>query len=298
MESPAYEKDALGIEKIHVDLEKLKKRINQFIFTVEGENAGETRHKTIKTLTTKTKRLLMQHKQVQEELQRYETEYRKALLKKAKILKKTLKQDKKKLEELKEKCRSDGVQVEDAMLNRFHKERNGPIVKLTEGKKYPTIKDKIKIRMRMKPKPAGRNIFKQKNPRRSDNIKIHIQKNMETGQRQLVFFKTSKAKERFSNLVQQKEVKSDKFRECRILLQKLTDEQAKKYTDKKKPEPRKSPGFSPGNAERRSSGVKPDWHIRIPRIILEESESEQQKINPNTPDTEPTTKRTRSADKQ
>ncbi|XP_076288602.1 uncharacterized protein LOC143213035 [Lasioglossum baleicum] len=308
MESPTQEKDEQDMEKIYVDLEQLKKRINHFIYTVEGDNAGEP--KKIKTLTTKTQRLLVQHKQVKEELQRYENEYRKALMKNAKILKRTLKRDERKLEDLKEKCKTQGVQVEVAMLkmNRNDKEpkkTRRPIEERSDKRvikgKYSTIKDKIKIKMRTKNKPAGRNIFKQKSTRRSDNIKIQIQKNKETGERELFFFNSSNAKERFSNLMQQKEVKSNNFRECRIMLQKLTEEQAKKYTDKKNPEqrkvPRKSQESLPDNSIRKSSGVEPNWQIRIPKAVLEESQSDLQKMS-NTSDVASGTKRPRSPDKQ
>lgn len=291
MESPIRETDEADMDKIYVELEQLKKRIDRFICTVERDSGEEPRRKKIKTLTTKTKRLLMQHKVVKEELEYYENVYRKALGKNAKSLKRELRRDQRKLEDLKEKCRTQGVQVEVAVLEMNHKKQpekrkrtNGSVFKGVN----PKIKDKIKIQMRTKNKPAGRNIFKQKNPRLGDNIKIQIQKNNDTGRRELVFFNSGKAKQRFSNLVQKNEATSSNFRECRIMLQKLTEEQARRYIGEKK---------SPENGKRKSADDKSDWQIRIPREVLEESQNEAQIAELNTSESSTKPKRPRSTEK-
>ncbi|XP_076656300.1 uncharacterized protein LOC143360963 [Halictus rubicundus] len=312
MDPPTQEKDEMDMDKIYVDLEKLKKQINDFIYTVEGENTEEPKRKKIKTLTTKTKRLLLQHKEIKEELQYYESMYRKALIKNAKRLKREMKRDKLKLNDLKEKCRTQDVHVEVTLMKMKHKEADKTgrpsltersIAKGTFFKgTSPTIKDKLKIKMKTSKKPAVRKIFKQKSTRLSDNIKIQIQKNKETGQRELFFFNPNKTKERFSDLVQRKEIKPNNFRECRIMLQKLTEEQTRQYTGEKKSEPRKnpqkSPGSSPQNRKSKSLSAKSNWRIRIPKAVLEESQSEEQNFKLNTSDNATKAKRKRSTDKQ
>nr|XP_033323504.1 uncharacterized protein LOC117218892 [Megalopta genalis] len=303
MHTTTRKRNKPNIDKISGNLEQLKEQINDFIYTVEGKNAKEPKCRMIKVLTTKTKHLLKQHKELKQELQYYENMYKKALVKNVQNLKSEIKENQIKLRNLKKKCQKIDVQVQFPPLKiqdrrTENSKRSTTIVRNTKNRKVfkdlnpRPVKDKL-IKIRSQMKRAGRKNFKQKRTRINNNIKIRIKTN-ETGGRELYFFKTNKTKQSFSNLVQEKENKISSFRECRITLQKLTEEQARRYTtEKKSVVQQQNQELPPKTRRSKLSNAKLNWQIRIPRSVLEESQKIQN-FKLNVPNHTTNGKRTRT----
>ncbi|XP_031846582.1 uncharacterized protein LOC116433050 [Nomia melanderi] len=337
MDLTTHKDGSYDMDKIYIDLELLKQRINYLVHAEGGMKMNDQRTKKIKMLTTKSKRLSVQHEEIKRELQYYEHLYKKVLTKIVKDKETEIEQDKKKLEELKEKCKKLDVQVGGDLLlnlqdtkteksksldvtvrddlsplnvqNTKTKRRRRSIVMVRNKKKKTlfegkntSIKDKIKIKIKENAKSKRRKlsrILKEKNTRINDKIKIQIQRNKKSGSRELFFLNDGNTRQAFSNLVQKKENNPSNIRECSITLNKLTEEQAKLYTTEKKLiEQRKnqqiSQESSSQNNKTKSPATKPNWHIRIPRAVFEESQQEIQNFKLNVSDNATNVKRTRS----
>lgn len=332
----AHKNESYDMEKIYEDLALLRQRINYLVHAEGGMKMNDQKTKKIKMLTIRKKRLSTQHEEIKKELQYFEHLYEKALTKMVENKKTEIEQDKKKLEDLKEKCKMLDVQVDVLPLNvqdaktekskslyvtvrddllslnvqdvKTKKPKRRSIVMVQNKKKKTlfkgkntSIKDKIKIKIKENTKLKKRNlarILKEKNTRVNDKIQIKIERNKTSGKREMFFVNDSNARRTFSNLVQKKENNPSNIRECSITLKKLTEEQAKLYITEKKLIEQKnrqiSQESSSQNNKTKLPTTKPNWNIRIPRSVLDESQKEIQNFKLNLSDNTTNVKRTRS----
>ncbi|KZC06071.1 hypothetical protein WN55_07157 [Dufourea novaeangliae] len=103
----------------------------------------------------------------------------------------------------------------------------------------------------------------------------------------MFFINDGKTQRSFCDLMKKKEKKPLHLQECRIMLQKLTEEETKLYTNGKHlvEQPRKNQYISQQSlsqsSESRSVNSKPTWRIRIPKSVLNESQNEIDNSNSN-----------------
>ncbi|XP_078039843.1 uncharacterized protein LOC144471559 [Augochlora pura] len=275
------------IDQIYGNLKQLKQQINDFIYMVEGKNVEKPKHRKIQVLTKKTKHLLNQHKELKRELRYYENIYKKALVKNVRSLKSEIKENQIKLRNLKEKCRKTDVQIEFPPLKIQDRrtedsKKSTTIVQNTErgtvlrDLNSKPVRNKL-IKITTQTEQISRKNFKKKRRtiNNNNNIKIQVKKN-KIGKRELFFFKANKTTRSLSDLIKKKGNQISSFRECRITLQKLTEEQVRQYTTERKLiEQQQNQELSPKTNQSKSSNANLNWQIRIPKSVLEESQKIQ-----------------------
>lgn len=113
----AHKNEIYDMEKIYEDLALLKQRINYLVHAEGGMKMNDQKTEKIKVLTRKRKRLSTQHQEIKKELEDFERLYEKTLTEMVENKKTKIDQDKKKLEDLKEKCKMLDEQVDVPPLN-------------------------------------------------------------------------------------------------------------------------------------------------------------------------------------
>lgn len=242
-------------DKIQMIFEMLKQQIDEYdIISKEKISRTELRKQKIQKLVTEEKHLSTEFQKIKKELKRYEKKYEKALKKKVKLLKIQIEEDRRKLEATKQK---------------FYKLET--YVNITEKVKSKKKSKPLKVKM-MLPK------FIQKNLPLNKKIKIKIKKNEKLGRREMHFINDINGQSVSSNLPSNlvKIIKPTmNTRECKIVLQRLTEEQMNKYInqnrlgqEKKKRITRDSLKKNNGNE---INTICPSWHIKIPKSVFQES---------------------------
>lgn len=244
-------------DKIQMIFEMLKQQINEYdIISKNKISRTELRKQKIQKLVTEEKHLSTEFQKIKKELKCYEKKYEKALKKKVKLLKIQIEEDRRKLEATKQK---------------YYKLET-----------YVNIAEKVKSKKKNKPLKVKMMLpkFIQKNLPLSKKIKIKIKKNEKLGRREMHFINDINGQNVSSNLPSNlvKIIKpSMNTRECKIVLQRLTEEQMNKYISQnrlgqeritKKRITRDSLKKNNGNE---INTICPRWHIKIPKSVFQES---------------------------
>lgn len=244
-------------DKIQMIFGMLKQQIDEYdIISKDKISRTALRKQKIKKLVTEEKHLSTEFQKIKKELKRYEKKYEKALKKKVKLLKIQIEEDRRKLEATKQK---------------YYKLET-----------YVNIAEKVKSKKKSKPLKVKMMLpkFIQKNLPLSKKIKIKIKKNEKLGRREMHFINDINGQTVSSNLSSNllKIIKPTiNTRECKIVLQRLTEEQMNKYISQnrlgqeritKKRITRDSLKKNNGNE---ISTICPNWHIKIPKSIFQEN---------------------------
>lgn len=249
--------DEGGIQRI---LEMLKKQIDQYDTTEKNPKSKVelTRDQRIQKLMMEEKHLTVQFEQIKKELKRYERKYEKRLKKKVKLMKMQIAENKQMLEITKQK----------------YSELNMQLTPLKKVKKKKTV-------LKLKTIPPK---FKQKNIPHSKKIRIKIRNNVKLDKREMHFVNDVNEQSALNNLVKMTSL-MEPFRECRIILQRLTKQQINKYVDQKRLVEsqigkrriiRESLQEINGNE---INTICPNWQIKIPKSVFEESQKENKKYD-------------------
>lgn len=257
-------KDDNNEDKIRSIFEMLKKQIDQYDITNEDIKSKEelTRSQRIQKLVMQEKHLSTEFQQIRKEIKRYERKYEKVLKKKVKLMKMQIKEDQDKLKIIKQKYHELDTQID---ITPYKLEKT----KKVKPKKRGKI---IKVKT-MKPK------FKQKNVPLIKKIQINIKRNEKLRKREMHFVNNTNRQSTFNDLINIVKPITMNTRECKIMLQRLTEEQMNKYVSRKRlsqqnEEKRPARETSQKIKENRISTVYPNWHIKIPKSIFEESQKE------------------------
>lgn len=254
-------------DKIWAVLEILKKRVDQYELEKEDTQSEVelTRNKRIQKLVMEERHLSAQFEKIRKEIKRYERKYEKVLKKKVKIMKSLIKEDQDKL---------DGIKRQYQELN-----MNGNVslfaIDSSKKGKSKKIKNTIKVKTMM-PK------FRQKTMPLSKKIRIKIKRNEKLGRREMHFVNESNGQSNaFMDLVKVVKPMTTNTRECRITLQRLTEEQMNRYFSQKRlgeqqRKRKRSTRELPKVVNENRVIVKPKWHIKIPKSVLDESQQELQ----------------------
>ncbi|XP_031369432.1 uncharacterized protein LOC116186417 [Apis dorsata] len=244
-------------DKIQMIFGMLKQQIDEYdIISKDKISRTALRKQKIKKLVTEEKHLSTEFQKIKKELKRYEKKYEKALKKKVKLLKIQIEEDRRKLEATKQK---------------YYKLET-----------YVNIAEKVKSKKKSKPLKVKMMLpkFIQKNLPLSKKIKIKIKKNEKLGRPEMHFINDINGQTVSSNLSSNllKIIKPTiNTRECKIVLQRLTEEQMNKYISQnrlgqeritKKRITRDSLKKNNGNE---ISMICPNWHIKIPKSIFQEN---------------------------
>ncbi|XP_076173397.1 uncharacterized protein LOC143149710 isoform X2 [Ptiloglossa arizonensis] len=224
-----------------------------------------TRNQSIKTLMTKTKRLLNRYLKIKKELNYYEETYEQALKSRIKLMKMHMQEDKLKLNVLKQRCNELDTHMGFKPLDRKrtkeqHSERRSKMSK--------TIK-------KMKPK------FKQKNSPINEKIKIKIMKNKKLGNHKIFFINDDNVQHTFINPIKVTEPETLNFRECRIELERISDKQAEQYIRRKcidqhcTKKEQTSQKILQNINKNELRKINQNWHTKIPKSILEQIQTNQ-----------------------
>ena len=264
------------VNKIQIILNVLKKQIDEYSFNAENMKSMEKsmRNQRIEKLTMEAKRLSDQFEKIRKEIRRYEKKYEKALKRKVKHMKMQIQEDALKLDVLRQKYNNLDSNMIVEPLTMKRPKRNLRNVENPLGTRGKVHKTKLKFRSG----PINR------------KIKIKIKKNEKLGRREILFVNDGNAQQTVTGIVTSKErPRTLNTRECRITLERLTEEQTRRYIGrkrlgqqqpknvqikkkkkkKKKQISRKSP--KPVD-DSRSTETTPNWHIKIPKSVLEESQ--------------------------
>ncbi|KAK1134448.1 hypothetical protein K0M31_007237 [Melipona bicolor] len=264
MDMVSNQKDNNGEGGIQRILEMLKEQIDQYDTTKKNPKSKVelTRDQRIQKLMMEEKHLTAQFEQIKKELKRYERKYEKRLKKKVKLMKMQIAENKQMLEITKQKYFELNTQL-------------APF-KLKKAKKTKTI---LKVKT-ISPK------FKQKNIPHSKKIRIKIRNNVKLDKREIHFVNDVNEQSALKNLVKITSL-MEPFRECRIMLQRLTKQQMNKYVDqkrlvhsqiRKRRITRESLQKINGNE---INTICPNWQIKIPKSVFEESQKENKKYDLN-----------------
>ncbi|KOX71783.1 hypothetical protein WN51_02353 [Melipona quadrifasciata] len=253
--------DEGGIQRI---LEMLKKQIDQYDTMKKNPKSKVelTRDQRIQKLMMEEKHLTAQFEQIKKELKRYERKYEKRLKKKVKLMKMQIAENKQMLEITKQKYFELNTQL-------------APF-KLKKAKKTKTI-------LKVKTIPLK---FKQKNIPHSKKIRIKIRNNVKLDKREMHFVNDVNEQSTLKNLVRITPL-MEPFRECRIMLQRLTRQQMNKYVDQKRlvqsqiGKRRITRESLQKINENEINTICPNWQIKIPKSVFEESQKENKKYDLN-----------------
>ncbi|KAK9294281.1 hypothetical protein QLX08_011037 [Tetragonisca angustula] len=268
MDVVSNQKDNNDEDGIQTILEMLKKQIDQYDTTKNNpkSKAELTRVQRIQKLMMEEKHLTAQFEQIKKELKRYERKYEKGLKKKVKLMKMQIAENKQKLEATKQKYFELDMQLVP--------------LKLKRARKTKTI---LKVKT-MPPK------FKQKNIPHSKKIRIKIKNNVKLDKREMHFVNDVNEQSAFKNLVKVtslEEPMAVNIRECKIIVQRLTEEQMNKHVDQKRLDQsqirnrritRESSQKINGNE---INTIVPNWQIKIPKSVFEESQKENKNYDLN-----------------
>lgn len=245
-------------DKIQMIFEMLKQQIDEYNIISKKNKISRTelRKEKIQKLVTEEKHLSTEFQKIKKELKRYEKKYEKALKKKVKLLKIQIEEDRRKLEATKQK---------------YYKLET-----------YVNIAEKIKSKKKSKPLKVKMMLpkFIQKNLPLSKKIKIKIKKNEKLGRREMHFINDINGQSVSSNLSSNlvKIIKPTmNTRECKIVLQRLTEEQMNKYISQNRlsqeriTKKRITRDSLKKNNENEISTIYPRWHIKIPKSVFQES---------------------------
>ncbi|XP_076752037.1 uncharacterized protein LOC143424095 [Xylocopa sonorina] len=270
MDIVANAKHSSNEDKIQAVLDVLKEQIDRYDL-VNKElkvKSSLTRSQRIRKLTMEEKQLSVQFSQIKKEIKHYEKKYEKVLKKKVKLMRVQVKEGQNKLEQLKQGfCElNKKVDVEPRDVER------------TKKMKSKKARKPLKVRT-MK--------LRQKTIPLSKKIRIKIKRNEKLGRREMHFISDGSGPDSFTDLVKVVQPRAVNTRECRIMLQKLTEEQMSRYVSKKRLEQQreKKKGMIRRSGKKTGENaiavVRPNWHIRIPKSIFEESQKEFQSTDIN-----------------
>ncbi|XP_050586771.1 myb-like protein X, partial [Bombus affinis] len=252
-------------DKIETILNMLRNQVDQ-CSTVEENKTSEpelTTDQRIQQLVMEEKQLSTQFQKVRKELRYYERKYEKMLKKKVRHMKIQIKEDLKKLKEIKQKYFELYSQL-DTESSKLEK---------AEEKKSEDANNSLNAN-------TLSSQFKQNDIPLSSKIKISIKKNESSCSSEIHFVHDINGQNAFTNLVEIVKPMALNTRECKIILQKLTEEQISKYMDQKRlgqPQIEYKEIAQDCLQEMNKSIVYPNWHIKIPRSIFEESQKESRK---------------------
>ena len=257
-----------NVNKIQIILNVLKKQIDEYTFNEVNMKSLENsmRNRRIEKLTMEAKRLSAQFEKIRKEIRRYEKKYEKALKKKVKHMKLQIQEDTLKLD----------------VLRKRYDDLDGNMTI------QPLTMRGARRKLRNVENPLG--ITKQG---RVHKIKIKIKKNDKLGRREMLFVNDENTQQTVTGLVTSKErIRTLKTRECRIALERLTEEQTRRYIGRKrlgqqdlkkkqikyKKKKQISRESLKSVGDKQSTKATPNWHIKIPKSVLEES----QKVDRNS----------------
>ncbi|XP_068976518.1 uncharacterized protein PF3D7_1120000-like [Bombus flavifrons] len=252
-------------DKIETILNMLRNQVDQ-CSTVKEDKSSEpklTTDQRIQQLVMEEKQLSTQFQKVRKELRHYEKKYEKMLKKRVRHMKIQIKEDLKKLKEIKEKCFELHSQLETESSK----------LEKTEEKESEEASNPLNVN-------TLSSEFKQNDIPLSSKIKISIKKNESSCSSEIHFVHDINGQNAFTNLVEIVKPMALNTRECKIILQKLTEEQINKYIDQKRlgqPQIEYKEITQDCLQEINKSIVCPKWHIKIPRSVFEESQKESRK---------------------
>ncbi|OAD58078.1 hypothetical protein WN48_00878 [Eufriesea mexicana] len=258
-------------DKIRSVFEMLKKQIDQYDIANEDIKSKEelTRSERIQKLVMQEKHLSTEFAQIRKEIKRYERKYEKVLKKKVKLMKMQIKEDQDKLKIIKQKYHELDTQI-DITPYKMEKTKKAKPKKRSKPIKVKTMKPK----------------FKQKNVPLIKKIQINIKRNEKLGKREMHFVNNTNRPNSFTDLINIVKPITMNTRECKIMLQRLTEEQMNKYVSQKRLsqqiEQKRTVLDTPQKIkENGTSTVYPNWHIKIPKSIFEESQKESDNSDKN-----------------
>ncbi|XP_073967819.1 uncharacterized protein isoform X2 [Bombus fervidus] len=252
-------------DKIETILNMLRNQVDQ-CSTVKEDKPTEpelTTDQRIQQLVMEEKQLSTQFQKVRKELRHYEKKYEKMLRKKVRRMKIQIKEDCKKLKETKQKYFE--------LLSQLDTESSK--LEILEEKKSEEANNSLNVNTL----PSQ---FNQNDISLSRKIKISIKKNENSCSSEIHFVHDIHGQNAFTNLVKFVKPITLNTRECRIMLQKLTEEQINRYIDQKRlsqPQIEYKEITQDCLQEINESIVCPNWHIKIPRSVFEESQKENRK---------------------
>ncbi|XP_050474401.1 mRNA export factor GLE1-like [Bombus huntii] len=252
-------------DKIETILNMLRNQVDQYN-TVKEDNPSEpklTTDQRIQQLVMEEKQLSTQFQKVRKELRFYERKYEKMLKKRVRHIKIQIKEDLKKLKEIKEKYFElhSQLETESSTLEKAKE-------KESEEASNPLNVNTLSSQLKQNDIPL------------SSKIKISIKKNENSCSSEIHFVHDINGQNAFTNLVEIVKPVALNTRECKIILQKLTEEQINKYIDQKRlgqPQIEYKEITQDCLQEINKSIVCPKWHIKIPRSVFEESQKESRK---------------------
>ena len=267
------QKDNNNEGQIQTILEMLKEQIDQYDTRKKDlkSKVESRRHQRIQKLIMEEKHLSVQFEQIKKELKRYERKYEKSLKKKVKLMKMQIAENKQKLEVTKQKYFELDTQLVPLKL------------KIPKKMKLNRTKTILKVKT-MPPK------FKQKNIPHNKKIKIKIKNNVKLDKHEMHFVNDVNGQSAFKNLVKTTplvEPMAVNIRECRIMLQRLTEERLNKYLDQKRLDQsqigkkRITRDSLQKINENEVNTILPNWQIKIPKSVFEESQKENKKYDLN-----------------
>ncbi|CAL7940096.1 unnamed protein product [Xylocopa violacea] len=258
-------------DSIQAVLDVLKKQIDQYDLVNKKSKlrSALTRSQRIQKLMMEEKQLSLQFSQIRKEIKHYERKYEKVLKKKVKLMRIQIKEDQNKLEQIKQRYRELDTKVD------------------VEPRDVEKVK-KLKSKKARKPIKVRAIKFRQKHVPLSKKIRIKIKRNEKLGRREMHFISDGNGPDSFTDLVKVVQPMTVNTRECRIMLQRLTEEQMNRYTSKKRLEQQREKQKRITRRSVQKTGVnavavvRPNWHIRIPKSVFEESQKEFQNTDLNT----------------
>ncbi|XP_076621760.1 uncharacterized protein LOC143342125 [Colletes latitarsis] len=266
MKIAANKKEHNDVTTIQKSLEKLKKQLQKYALTQYTKITKKEliRNQKIRQLVMKTKLLLKQHEKIQDEIKYYENMYEQVLKKKVNHIRTKIRRDKLKLYTVKQRCDEVKVQIGIRSFN------------MREEKKQQSMNRSIAVGIkRMKPKFKSENV--------QVNGKKNISKNKKLDKPKILFVNGSDVQQAFTNSINTTESENANFPECRIKLERISEEQTKQYTEQKRINQRRAKrkrttrrNFTkPSNSE--LIKIKQNWQTKIPTSVLQDIESE---LNP------------------
>ena len=252
-------------DKIETILNMLRNQADQ-CSTVEEDKPLEpelTMDQRIQQLVMEEKQLSTKFQKVRKELRHYEKKYERTLRKKVKRMKVQIKEDCRKLKEIKQKYLE--------LLSQLDTESSK--LEIQEEEKSEEASNSLNVDMLSS--QLNRNDISL-----SRKIKISIKNNENSCSSEIHFVHGINGQNAFTNLVKLVKPMTLNTRECRIILQKLTEEQINRYIDQKRlsqPQIEYKEITQDCLQEINKSIVCPNWHIKIPKSVFEESQKESRK---------------------
>lgn len=270
-----------NVNEIQIILNVLKKQIDEYALNAENMKSmkNSMRNQRIEKLTMEAKRLSAHFEKIRKEIRRYEKKYEKALKRKVKHMKMQIQEDTLKLDVLRQRYNN----LEPNMIIE-------PLTMKGAKRNVRNVENPLRIRSTVHTKK-----LKLRNAPINKKIKIKIKKNEKLGRREMLFVNDDNAQQTVTRLVTTKEgPRMLNTRECWITLERLTEEQTRRYIGRKqlgqqqfknmqiKKKKKKISQVSPKSVDvGQSTETTPKWHIKIPTSVLEESQKVDRNFKSN-----------------